>query len=93
MRYEPAPPHTEPKKEDDGDKFVSAAASSAPPNEMAATEKATDKAPSPELVGAASVPINVPEPVAQEAQAPVQTAEPVAAQPEPVPAQAETAEP
>ena len=60
---------------------------------MAATEKATDKAPSPELVGAASVPINVPEPVAQEVQPQVQPPEPVATQPEPVPAQSEPAEP
>ena len=64
MRYEPAPSHTESKKEDDIDKFASAAGSSATPNVLAATENATDNAPSPELVRAASVPINVPKSVA-----------------------------
>ena len=57
MRYEQQAPYTEPKKEDEADKFASA--QSAPPNE----NLVNDKAPSPELVVTNAAPVDVPEPV------------------------------
>ena len=65
MRYEQQAPYTEPKKEDETEKFASA--QPAPPNEIV-----NDKAPSPELVVTNAAPVDVPEPVGQEMQAPAQ---------------------
>ena len=68
VRYEPQPSYTEPKKEDEAEKFASAA--SAPPIENVVNEKATDKAPSPELGVANATSVEDPTPVGGQEQYP-----------------------